>query len=128
MAQVLVTVPDPLLLAQGGDGESELLLDSYVRVLVQGKTIDDVIQIPRTAYREGVSVWVLTAENRLHIRPVNVLWTGEDEVVVANDFEPGERLIVSNLGAPVEGMALTAIGENGTAEPVNVQDSGEAVR
>jgi hypothetical protein len=66
----------------------------------------DVVTVPRTALREGREVWVMTEKDTLAIRPVALAWTGEDRVLVSAGLADGERLVVSELQAPVEGMAL----------------------
>jgi RND family efflux transporter MFP subunit len=111
MAQVLVEVDDPLLYKSTKPGQNALLLNEFVRIVILGKEVKNVIRIPRTALREGSQIWLLDIENRLRIVKPEILWSTSNEVFVKNIFEPGARMIVSNLGAPVEGMSLSLDGE-----------------
>lgn len=105
MARVLVSVPDPLDLEEAGR-RHPLVLDAYVRVEIKGRTLPDVVKVPRGALRDGSRIWVMTPDGALDIRPVDVLWSGNDDVYVSDGLKDGELMITSDLAAPVQGMAL----------------------
>ncbi|MGE4299121.1 MAG: efflux RND transporter periplasmic adaptor subunit [Desulfovibrionaceae bacterium] len=102
MAQVLVSVPDPLGRERGG---APLLLDEYVAVRITGDVMRDVVALPRSALREGASVWVFDA-GMLRIRPVTVAWSDAETAFISKGVEPGERIVVSDIATPVDGMRL----------------------
>ena len=107
MARVLIAVQDPLRLAASGDGGLPLLIGSYVSVVIEGRQVEDVIALPRTALRDGDSVWIMNDQNKLEIHSADIVWRSRDTVWVRDGIEPGQRLVVSDLPAPVEGMGLT---------------------
>ncbi len=117
MARVLITGEDPLNLHAEDAAEQILLLDSFVRVLIEGKTIPGIASISRTHLHEGNTVWIMTPENTLDIRPVSVTWSSQEEVYISGDILDGEALVTTDLASPVEGMLLR------TAAP---PDTGEA--
>jgi len=103
MARVVVEVSRPF---ETGSG-APLLLGDLVTLSIEGETLENVVRIPRSALREGPSVWLLTPENRLHITAVAPLWSEQDAVYVdAAAIDEGCRIIGSNLAAPVDGMSL----------------------
>ena len=104
MARVLISVQDPLSLDSGH--ELPLLLGSFVRVEIDAGELEDVLVINRAALRDGESVWVVDADDRLQIRDVAVVWTRKDSVLVSNVIRPGERLIVSGLPLAVPAMKV----------------------
>lgn len=107
MARVLMSVEDPLNLAPDADPSARpVLLNSYVRVEIDGGTITDVVEIPRAALRENRRVWIRDGEGRLQIREVNVRWRRRDSVLIDDAFSQGESLIVSRLAVVVPGMEL----------------------
>ncbi len=106
MAMLLVAVDDPLGLDRPPDRRHPLLLGVYVRVEIVGRLLEDAARVPRTALREGNTVWVLTPDGALDIRKVAVAWSDADAVYVTDGLADGEKLITSDLAAPVEGMAL----------------------
>jgi RND family efflux transporter MFP subunit len=106
MARVLVTIKDPLGLKTDNRERAPLLIGEYVRVQIEGRRLDEVIALPRTALHDGNTVWLVTNEETLAIREVTPVWRDEDTIVVKNGLTPGDRLITSALGAPIEGMPL----------------------
>ncbi len=106
MAQLLVAIRDPLDLKQPADQRRRVILGSYVRVEIEGRELPDVVRVPRIALRDGERVWVMTDKAKLDIRDVKIVFSGDDEVYVGQGLAAGDRLIISDLGAPVPGMAV----------------------
>lgn len=109
MARLLLTVDDPFRLReQGGKAgtSDKLLLESYVRVEIEAGAIENVLVIPRAALRDQDRVWILDREGKLAVRPTEILWRRPDELLVRFAWQPGEKLIVSRLQAPLPGMEL----------------------
>lgn len=106
MAQLLITVKDPL---NTKNKKLPLLLNSYVRVTIQGAELDRVFEVPRAALRENNKVWLLDPGWKLDIRDVKIAWRTSDTVLVSEGLKAGEKLILSNIPTPVPGMpAVTA--------------------
>ena len=106
MARLLVTVADPLDLLTSRQPRRPLILGSYVRVEFVGRTLQNVVRVQRTALRDGNRVWVMGSDDTLQIRQVKIAWAGNDHVCVSEGLTAGDRLIVSDLGAAVEGLPL----------------------
>ncbi len=106
MARVLVEVRDPLRRNTVTPAGLPLLIGEYVRVDIHGKSLADVVAIPRSALRDGETVWLLNPSMTLDIHPVIPVWRDKDTVVIKNALRDGDRLIVSDLAAPVAGMQL----------------------
>jgi len=56
--------------------------------------------------RDGDRVFVVGSDDTLSIRKVDVAWRRPDAVLISAGVSDGEQVVVSNLGAPVEGMKL----------------------
>jgi RND family efflux transporter MFP subunit len=106
MARILVEVADPLGLNASSQDRTPLLIGEYVRVKIIGRKLDNVIQIPRTALKDNSSIWIVGENQTLEIRKVRPVWRDADVVLLKDGLKPGERLIVSDLPAPVEGMMV----------------------
>ena len=50
------------------------------------------------------------AEDELRLRPVELRWRGRSRVFVSGGLEPGDRVVTTDLGAPVDGMPLDVRG------------------
>jgi RND family efflux transporter MFP subunit len=106
MARVLIEVRDPLGLSAKEKEQLPLLIGEYLRLEIQGRQLDNVYRIPRSALRENTRIWVASSNDTLKIREVDVLWRDTQTVLFRDGLEPGDRLIVSELPTPVEGMAV----------------------
>lgn len=106
MALLIVAVPDPLCRRPENTGKPAMILDSYVRVELQGRELPHAVTVPRTALRDGDRVWIMKDDNTLEIRGVDIVRRGPDLVYVQQGLQAGERLVTSDLSTPVEGMAL----------------------
>jgi RND family efflux transporter MFP subunit len=106
MARLMVEVQDPLSLKKPNAGKPVLLLGSHVQLGIEGKKLVDVFSIPRLALHDGNQVWLLKQDGTLDIRKLEIMWTEQNNVFVRQQLKNGERLIISNLAAPVQGMRL----------------------
>ena len=103
LARVLVIVDNPLRLSESG-ARLPLFIGAYVRVEIQGPHIERVVAIPRKALREDRTVWVMTDEDELALRPVYITWRGEDTVYVSEGLADGDRVILSSISAALPGL------------------------
>ncbi|APX94055.1 efflux transporter periplasmic adaptor subunit [Halomonas sp. 1513] len=101
--QLLVQVDDPLALDHDGPA---LRLGDLLRAEVIANPRDGLFALPAQALRPGDEVWRLDDEDRLRRARVEVLHRGQDQVLISAGLEAGERIVVSNLGQPRDGMRL----------------------
>ena len=106
MAQLLIEVKDPLSLQPDSAGEPPMLIGAYVRVEIEGKQVPSAAAVEREYLHDGSSVWVMNAQGRLSIRPVEVAFRGTDRVLITEGIEQGARLVITDLTTPLEGMQL----------------------
>ncbi|MBK1671272.1 hypothetical protein CKO28_25050 [Rhodovibrio sodomensis] len=108
MAQILVEVTEPL------DREPPMLVGSYLRGRIQGRRLDAVVALDRQNLREGDSVWVMTAEDRLQIRAIEIAYRGPRRVYISAGLSGGERVVTSDIATPTNGMKLRTREDGGT--------------
>lgn len=106
MARLLVRVDDPISLLPEHAGKPPLLLDSFVNVSIEGRSLEGVVAIDRALLRNGDRAWVLDDAGRLAIRELTIAFRGVDHVLVSEGLADGELVVSSELTAPVVGMAL----------------------
>ncbi|MBS3779691.1 MAG: efflux RND transporter periplasmic adaptor subunit [Desulfovermiculus sp.] len=102
MATLILAVPQPL---DQQVYSSPLMLNDYVQVFIQGKTLVQVFSLPRRALRSGQKVWVVE-DGQLDIRSVQVVWKDREHVYVRQGLTPADKVILSSLATPVQGMRL----------------------
>jgi len=111
MARLLVVVDKPLELKNEAGKITPLLLGSYVNVKIKGKTLHNIIEIPRNALHEGNKVWLTTNKRELIIRDVEVAWKNEKIILIKSGLEASEMLITSNIMMPLPRMKLLLPGD-----------------
>lgn len=107
MARLRVLVDDPL----GRETKRPpLLLGAFVEARIKGRILDGVYRLPRTALRENDLVYSADSEDRLRLQAVTVIWRGLNEVLVSKGLEPGQKVVISSLATPIDGMLLKIAG------------------
>jgi len=106
MARVLVAIHDPLNLhTQSPDGP-EVILGTYLRAEIQGQEMAQVAKVDRDWLHDQDTVWVLNNENTLEIRTVTIVYRGPNYVLVSKGLQHEDRLILTDISTPIEGMPL----------------------
>jgi multidrug efflux pump subunit AcrA (membrane-fusion protein) len=123
LARILIELDDPLDLKRKNGDRRPLLLGDFVSVAIKGRTVQDVFAISREHMKDGNRVYTVDSENRLRIIDVKIVWSGADQVFVRG-VEPGTKLVVSDLSAPVEGMAVRIQGPDGTMDAEDTETRG----
>ena len=80
----------------------------YVDVEITGPELLDQIVIPRLAWHAG-TVLIADADNRLERRSVTPAFTFGEHLVVRDGLAPGDRLILTDVLFPAQGMPLSPI-------------------
>ncbi|MAO59848.1 MAG: efflux transporter periplasmic adaptor subunit [Alcanivorax sp.] len=104
LARVLITVDDPLAL-EAPEGTPALMLGAFVRTLIEGRELRDVVRLERGLVRRDDTVWVMT-DGALDIRSVKVLLRDAGHAYIAEGLEPGDRVVRTDLATVVDGAAL----------------------
>ena len=81
----------------------------FVNATIQGRTVDDLVSIPRTALRSGNNVMVIDENNRLQFREVQIFRLSETHALISGGLNTGERISISALQFVVEGMPVQVI-------------------
>ena len=83
-----------------------LAVGMFARAAIEGKRVEDVVLLPRSAVRDRSRVVIVDEEDRLRMRDVDVLRFEDDQVVSRGGLARGERVLVSPLNTLVEGMPV----------------------
>ena len=112
MVTVVARVKDPYARKQASS-RPPLSVGLFVDAEISGLRLAEALVIPRSALRDGDQVLVLDEEDRVHYRPIKVLRTEREIVVVEDGLEAGERIAVSPMPDAVEGMRVRASEKGG---------------
>ncbi|OED37687.1 hypothetical protein AB833_22740 [Chromatiales bacterium (ex Bugula neritina AB1)] len=94
-----------------------LLLGQYVGADITGRTLTDVIVIPRSALREDSEVLRVDDLNTLQTRQVQVAWKDSEVAVISDGLEEGDIISLTALGTVTNGTRVRAT-IDGVAPPL----------
>ena len=81
----------------------------FVDAVITGRTVENLVSVPRTALRPDNSVMVIDDDNQLHFRDITVFKLSDGDVLISEGLASGERISISPLQFVVEGMPVTVI-------------------
>ena len=90
-------------------GEMPLPVGLFVEARIQGISMDDAIVLPRAALREDDQVLVVDTEDRLRFRRVDAVRLDSNRVLVREGLSAGERVCISPVATPVDGMFVAPL-------------------
>jgi len=99
-------ISDPYRLHGSSNDEKPLPMGTFVSAQIEGATIDAAVRLPRSALRRNNEVVFVDEDNRLRIRPVQVMRADSTYVYVAGDDLAGERISRSAIESPVNGAEV----------------------
>ena len=102
-AQVLVEVPRSQNKSNNKNLQP-LLLAQYVKVRFDGIELKNVFKLAPASVHDN-KVWVNDG-GELDIRPVNIAFRSAEYVLIDRGLNNGESIVTSNLGSPVNRMAI----------------------
>jgi multidrug efflux system membrane fusion protein len=78
----------------------------FVNAEIVGRDQTDIFVLPPGAVNASHEVLWVDREDRLHMRRVNILRSEPDGVLVKGGLSTGDRVVISGIQIPVEGMKL----------------------
>lgn len=85
----------------------------FVHTEIEGLTIEKVVRVPRRAFVKSDLVMIVGDGHTVTTRPVKVVRTESDDVLVSEGIKDGEQLCVTALTAVIEGMEVNVVSKDG---------------
>jgi hypothetical protein len=101
---VVVAVDKPFEKIKPGE-RPPLSKGMFVQVLLRGKSLADMIPVPRSAVRNG-NLYLVDKAQRLQRKPVEVLFSQGEVSVIGSGLETGQQVVISDLIPAIIGMRL----------------------
>lgn len=92
--------------------QAPLLSGLFVQASIHGKTRQDVFVLPPTAVDAEQQVWLVDNAQKLTRRKIAVLRFETERLVVSGGLQAGDKVVVSDLPVPIEGMTVRISGNN----------------
>ena len=105
----VVEVRDPF----SATNSAPLAPGMFPTVRLEGSNSETLVAAPRSALKRNEYVYVVRPDNTIDVRSVRPAQTTADEVLFREGVANGERVVVSVLTSPRQGMAVTPIDREG---------------
>ncbi|WP_084420224.1 efflux RND transporter periplasmic adaptor subunit [Henriciella litoralis] len=118
LINVIAELDDPY--GAGSDNGVPMAPGLFVNAAIDGRSVDSVVKIPRSALRGVDQVFIGDGPaGELHIRTVDVVYSTEDGAYVRSGVAPGELAIISPIQAAFDGMKIQVVERmpDGSLEP-----------
>lgn len=122
LAQVLVTVPDPLATEPEHADKQAMMIGSYVEAAIQADELENVVRLNRDYIRSNNKVWVMEQEE-LSIRDIEIEFQDAEYAYITNGLNDQDQVITTNLATVTEGAPLQLANPDSISEttPENVE-------
>ena len=94
---------------QNDGDQPPLPIGLFVSASIKGRSVDNIVSLPRAALRNQNQVLVIDADNRLRYRPVDVMRFEKDNVIISAGLENGEIVNISPIQTVIDGMRVKPI-------------------
>ena len=101
----VASVADPYRL-DDPENSPPLLVGTFVRAIIPGRILHNVFNVPRSGVLEGPLVATVNSQQRLALKPVEILFADELYHYVSKGLSDGEEVIISAIGTPIEGLRV----------------------
>lgn len=115
LVTAIVEVSDPF--GAGSDDGAPLAPGLFVKAAIEGRSVENVIIIPRAGLRGKDKVYLADDEGKLRIRDVIVETSNRENVIITNGLAEEERVIISPVKAAFDGMDMRFIDDDGNLIP-----------
>jgi RND family efflux transporter MFP subunit len=114
-------IDDPYQLRADG---LPLPIGTFVSASITGAEADNVMRVPRSLVRGTNELVFATDDNRIDIRPVEIVRSDSEFVYIRDGAEPGDRVITTTLETPINGMQIR-IPDTGAAAAHDTSPAGQ---
>jgi len=108
---VIAKIDDPYAL-EASSNHDELHIGTFVNAVISGKVLNNLVVIPRGAIYGANSLYLVDKDNKLQITTINILRTDSQNAYTLDDFPDDNRIVLTKLLSPLQGMELRISGED----------------
>ena len=123
MTYAVAEVKNPFK-SSGNDSRPPLSIGLFVEGHIDGKTVEDAVNLPRQAVYKGDQILVLNQNNEIGFQTISVLRSNPNNVV-ALGLEAGTRVVTTRIALAIAGMKVNPSDTEETAVTSVEADSGD---
>jgi RND family efflux transporter MFP subunit len=118
MIYLVAEIHDPYLRNSKTTGQLPLKYGSFVNAIITGKSVDDVVKLPRHVIRNGQAA-VVSKDNIIDMRKVNIIRSDVDTLYIKGSFTAGERVSTTSINSLSAGQSVKVLGEESAKPAAN---------
>ncbi|UCX05770.1 efflux RND transporter periplasmic adaptor subunit [Shewanella glacialimarina] len=118
MVYLVAEVIDPYLIKSKNNKQLPLKYGSFVTAVIKGRTVSGIVQLPRHVLRND-QVAIVSDDNIIEMRSVNLVRTDIDSVYIKDSFTDGERISMTNVANLSNGQKVKILGEDDKLTPTD---------
>ena len=107
LAILIIQVANPF--KRSSEYAPELSIGSFVSVDISGRSIENVIPIPRSAVRENSTVWIAADDNTLEIRKVTIELLTSNEALITEGLSADDKVIITSITGAAPGLKIRPV-------------------
>ena len=103
--------------------DAQLIPGQFVRARIEGVALANVVAIPRKAVMtsaQGVFVWLVGADDKVEMRPVQMGRSMGNNVVITDGLRPGDRYVVEGVLKVQPGIQVSAVSVDAVTRQVEI--------
>lgn len=108
MLYIVARISQPFQSAQEAD-RPQLRRGMFLQAEIEGRNIEAAYTLPRYALRGSNTVYVLSPDNKLQTRTVQIVQSTPQQIIINSGLQPGERVATSPIAYFVENMPVNPI-------------------
>ncbi len=109
MVNVVARVSNPAKAAAADPKYIAPPVGLFVQAEIQGRAIDNIVVVPRSAIRDGNQVLVVDNDERLRLRTVSIARIHGADAYIDGGLDPGERVCITALQAVTDGARVNVL-------------------
>lgn len=126
LAQVLVSVPDPLAYRKNSEDMPPLMIGSFMETSIRGKELEEVIRLNRDYVRNEETVWVME-DSLLRIKEVDIAFQDAEYAYITGGLEASDFVVTTNLTTVVNGAPLRTAAPTTGAQRDSVPSTAQQI-
>ena len=103
---VVAEVSDPYRRGVGSENRELLPIGTFVGAEIEGRLVEDIVVVPRSALRGNGQLVVVDEEDRLSVRDVDILRADADNAYLSSGVADGELVSLTVIDNPLNGMRV----------------------
>ncbi len=100
-------------------GQAALMPGQFVKATIAGIERFDLVSLPKSALFGGNQIYSIDKQDKLKLITVEILRHESDRIIISKGIAPDERILITGVELPIDGMKVNIKSANSAKEPVS---------